>query len=232
MRARAGYGLAELVVAAALASIVLGCVVTLLTGQLRLAGSIGFSADATDALAISADLLMDELRESLSAVDHAAPASDSVALRAFRGWALVCAADADVATARYRGARAPEPAKDSVLVIGARMERAVAFATAAAQPTPGCSARAREQLIRVTTGAALHPGDVLVFFERGAYHLSGHALRWRTGAAGRQPLTAEVLDAASRFTGPASVGLDLGAVHSPAPRLVVGIATLHDGDGR
>ncbi|HIF20809.1 MAG TPA: hypothetical protein EYQ27_02630 [Gemmatimonadetes bacterium] len=31
-------------------------------------------------------------------------------------------------------------------------------------------------------------------FERGSYHISGKALRYRRGGAGRQPLTPEVLD--------------------------------------
>jgi hypothetical protein len=41
----------------------------------------------------------------------------------------------------------------------------------------------------------------MLIFESGSYHLSSRALRYRIGAAGRQPLTAEALHLpGSRFT--------------------------------
>lgn len=45
-----------------------------------------------------------------------------------------------------------------------------------------------------TVSDSVPAGLILVrYFERGSYHLSGDALRYRRGRAGRQPLTPETL---------------------------------------
>jgi hypothetical protein len=99
----------------------------------------------------------------------------------------------------YRGDRAPDPSKDSVLLVtgtGLSVVRALVGTGAASTPCPtwaGASTRWRLDL-----GA---PARVVVarLFERGSYHLADAALRYRRGASGRQPLTPEVWTAATTW---------------------------------
>jgi hypothetical protein len=118
--------------------------------------------------------------------------TDSAALRAFRGIAIVCAADSVSADVRYRGLRSPDITKDSLVVLeGAGAERALPLTGTGAATV--CSPRPGESALALRPGAGLVSGDVILVFERGDYHLTGGSLRYRRGAGGRQPLTADVL---------------------------------------
>jgi hypothetical protein len=133
-----------------------------------------------------------EIRALDTRRDGFSVATDSAGLRAFRGVAVVCAADSVSADVRYRGLRSPDPAKDSLLVLeGAGAERALPLAGTGAGAA--CSPQPGESALAVRPGAGLMPGDVILVFERGDYHLAGGALRYRRGAGGRQPLTADIL---------------------------------------
>jgi hypothetical protein len=130
--------------------------------------------------------------------------ADSAALRAYRGHALICPGglpSADVLVS-VRGVRRADPGKDSVLLMGhGGGPRAVALVsrTVVEVPCPGALVPATE---RWKLSADVPPGTVVGrYFERGAYHLSGRALRYRRGAGGRQPLTPEALASpSSAFT--------------------------------
>lgn len=122
--------------------------------------------------------------------------ADSLALRAYRGHALICPGglpSADVLV-RIRGVRMADPGKDSVLLMGhGGRTRVVALLSRLVVdvPCPGALGPATE---RWRLSADVPPGAVVGrYFERGAYHLSGRALRYRRGAGGRQPLTPEAL---------------------------------------
>ncbi len=121
---------------------------------------------------------------------------DSIALRAFRGIGVVCALTDDPGDliVRVRGIRAPDPTKDSVVVVGTDGVGGVFVLEsrgAPSRPCPSAGGDAVEQW-RLSGDAPAAP-LIARFFERGSYHLSGAALRYRRGAAGRQPLTPEVL---------------------------------------
>lgn len=134
-----------------------------------------------------------ELRYALAGRDWWVDA-DSLALRAFRGTGVVCPTDgvsSDLVVS-FRGDRQPDPEKDSVLLIGANGSASVAALSAVGTVTEACGVGpATPALWRLDRPA---PSQVVVarLFERGAYHLSGSALRYRRGASGRQPLTPEI----------------------------------------
>lgn len=130
---------------------------------------------------------------------------DSVALRAFRGTAVVCAVSASglELVVAYRGDRQPDPAKDSVEVTGADGSiTAVRLSSNGPSSAPCPLASAGEVVQAWTVESAVPSGALLVrVFESGSYHLAGSALRYRIGAGGRQPLTPEVWrDAATGLT--------------------------------
>lgn len=164
--------------------------------------------DALVALRLSRHVLRTELGRSRAQVDWTVDA-DSVSLRAFRGTALVCSSDTAAAeiVVSYRGRRAPDPAKDSVLLIGpdgataSRDLIAVGVGSGCATGDGGTVGTWRLD-VRAPVGALLAR-----LYERGSYHLSGRALRYRRGGSGRQPLTGEVW---ARGTGWTPSGTRLG----------------------
>ncbi|MEQ1857834.1 MAG: hypothetical protein ABL963_15375 [Longimicrobiales bacterium] len=159
-------------------------------------------ADALVALRIGRHVLRQELRHGVPARDWIADA-DSVSLRAFRGTGLVCGSDSLTASVEvtYAGQRAPDPTKDSVLLVTADGLQTVYALVGAGATTSACAGGVPAPPSRWRLDRPAPP-DVVVarLFERGAYHLSGAALRYRRGASGRQPLTPEVWSALTGWT--------------------------------
>lgn len=190
---RCGFSLAELIAALATASLLGAAVTATIIAQLRIATAIGHAALVAEGFVQAPAVLSAEMRDG-SRSDLVALTDDSIALRAFRATAVVCDTSAFGAVTRWAGYRLPEPAKDSVIILRGGDEMAAAITSAATTGSASCTARSDERLVSIATSSRLLPGDILLAFERGAYHLSGGALRWRTGSAGRQPLTAEIFD--------------------------------------
>ena len=158
-----------------------------------------------------------ELRSGISGQDWQA-GEDSVSLRAYRGLGVDCD-DGSVPGALSVIAhtiRLPEPAKDSLLVLwpDARW-RAVALA-GVSRPVECDGGAVRGQVWLPEDEAA--GGRAVRLFERGSYHVSDGALRYRRGAGGRQPLTDRVLGSAStlQFVD-GRVGLELEPVRRWGP---------------
>jgi len=202
-------------------------VVGLLVSSLGLATLARFHAarvdlaartDALAALRTGRHVLRSELRDGLPGRDWT-PSSDSIALRAFRGLGKVCAVDpvAPRVTVAYRGLRSPDPSKDSVLFVtehGLTGVRALVGRTAASMACDGVYDASSELW---TLDQPADPTAVAGrVFERGSYHLTSSALRYRRGASGRQPLTPEVLSAAS--------GLEVSAARVSLRLVVAGEA--------
>lgn len=159
---------------------------------------------------IGRNVLRRELRHSMAGRDWTA-APDSLALRAFRGYAMVCSADStgSVLLLAYHGDRAPDPSKDSVLLIapeGATHVRALVAVRAAPAP---CALGGGEPASWQVDEPPPDEPAVARLFEHGSYHLSGNALRYRPRDGGRQPLTPEVLSDASRWVAGASLAVEL-----------------------
>ena len=197
-----GFSLLELLLTLALGGLVAGALFGLLHGQERLARAQADSITAAEALRVSAIILAGELRLLAPAEDLALATPESVAVRAFRAFGVVCGRLGGEALVRRRGLRTADPAKDSVLLIRPDSP-ATPVALLGAAPAPAaCAAAAGEAVERWALGVDVPPaaGSLLLLYETGTYALTGAALRYRRGEGGRQPLTVAWLDdAASGF---------------------------------
>jgi hypothetical protein len=159
-------------------------------------------ADALVALRVGRHVLRTELRLGVPGRDWDVH-PDSLPLRAFRGVGRVCANDS--ASARlvvsYRGARSPDPAKDSVLLLGADGSTSVGALVGTGTAVDPCGGPGGGSVQRWTLDRAAPSSTVAArVFERGSYHIAASALRYRRGSSGRQPLTPEVWTSASAWT--------------------------------
>jgi len=199
----AGRSLVELLIAMLALAIVTTAALLTFGAQSRLARTAGDLAEASSARRTSAAILDRELRTVTAGADPIMVAADSAGLRAYRGMAIVCGRGGGAVHVRYRGLRAPDAAKDSILRLSraGAGEQALPLSSAVRISTHACVAAPGEDVLALVPDSSHLPGDVLLVFERGAYALSNRALRYRRGASGRQPLTAEVfLDDSSGVT--------------------------------
>jgi type II secretory pathway component PulJ len=192
---RGGALLAELLVALALGALVLSAFTGMLVSSLRWMQGIWLRAEALEVVRTVWVVLDEELRPGRPGRDwELIGEGEGVALRAFRGVARVCAPVPSGGgwMVAYRGRRGPDPARDSVLVLGADGGWR-AFDIEAVGAGSGCRAVDGEVVHRWAWALPEGIPDPVVarIFERGEYHLSEGALRYRRGAGGRQPLTPE-----------------------------------------
>jgi prepilin-type N-terminal cleavage/methylation domain-containing protein len=195
---RRGFSLVELVVAMAIGGILAAALFGLLVAQLRIARETARRTTASDAVRVTSHVLGGEARR-MAPRDLRAIARDSISIRAFRGAAIACARDGVSLGVRYRGDRAPDPAKDSVLVMAPlAVERSARLVDARAVAGPGpaapdhCAVRPGETLMWWTFEPAVDTASLLLLFENGSYYLTAGALRYRLGAEGRQPVSTEL----------------------------------------
>jgi len=164
-------------------------------------------------LRIARALVRADLRAGLEGRDWLVSRPDSVRLRSFVGRGLPCAPvdrRSEVVVA-WEGRRRPDPRRDSLLVLDAAgVWQSVDLVSAV--PTVGVcpgAVRASSELWRTTLAPGTRP-EIAVLFTSGSYHVSGGALRYRRGRAGRQPLTPGVLTPRSGLSGSGrDVRLDL-----------------------
>src|SRR5262245_41016354 len=203
-RAAPGFSLVELLTALALGGLVIGTAAALLQGQVRMARRTSERIQNRETMRIATQVLQTETRWLNALRDVHAFSPESLALRAMRGAGTICQVLLDgSAVVGLNGIRSPEPAKDSVLVLRDSIQENVLSLLAAEPFSAGCGYRDH---YRVRTGAVLQPGDVVLIFEPGSYHLSERALRYRVGQAGRQPLTGESFDAVRTSFLPSATG--------------------------
>ena len=94
---------------------------TSLARQRTVASRLSSEMNLLSARRLAAIVIGKELRAGVRGRDWIGPASDSLSLRAFRGWGPVCGLGTepgDIVVA-YHGERAANPAKDSVLILTA-----------------------------------------------------------------------------------------------------------------
>ncbi len=166
-----------------------------LVRQRTVASRLRSEMDLLSARRLTAIVIGKELRAGERGRDWMVSAPDSLTLRAFRGWGPVCGFGTKPGSivVAYHGERAVNPAKDSVLILTADGWR-LADLTGRSSTSRSCAmdlgGRSEVWIIDPPITGAL----VARIFERGSYHVSGGALRYRRGLGGRQPLTLDVFD--------------------------------------
>lgn len=186
---RRGAGLAEALLALVLVTVIVGASASALGRAARTTAIASRRAELLDAGRTASAVLRSDLT-MLTSADFTL-SGDSVRLRVFRGLAVVCDTVAGAALVRYRGARLPAPEKDSVLLIGHANEWPASLESSV-DAAGACAAGVDERILRWQLDPPRDPQRVALLFETGTYLLQDRALRYRRGAGGRQPLTADV----------------------------------------
>ncbi len=205
MSARPGHSLPEAVVALLSGAVICAGLAAMLRTDERVARARTERLARLETARITAAVLHRELAVAEPTTDLAGFGSDTVALRLFRGFAVVCGSAADgAALVVYAGERQPDPTRDSLLPLlpaGApalplrSASRAAGACTLPPAPVSGAGrAGIAEEPYAMDAGGNVAVGTPLLLFQPGIYALSGSALRVRHGDEGRQPLTGEWLD--------------------------------------
>ena len=236
---RAAGGVRGLTVAETLVALLLGwglsyLALSTLARQRTLQVSMTRQAEVLAAVRTTRHVLHAETRVGDPERDGWSATPDSLGIRAFRGMALVCplSEPSTEVLVQVEGTRLPDASKDSVLLVG---EGGVATALALrsrATTVGGCPDGAGGGLERWGLSGEAPKGTVLArYYERGSYHLSGGALRYRRGAGGRQPLTPSVLDdRESEFAaGVGGVAVRLGTQTSDGSKPAWPVLLFHPG---
>jgi len=193
---RSGVSLVETLVATLLGAFLVHLGLTTLLRVDQFSRTLSYRHDVVMSVRVTRRVLQGELSRAGRGEDLIV-GDDSIAVRAFRGVGIVCVPiGGRVAVVAYRGSRQVDPAKDSLEVVGADGSLTVLdLVGARASGTPCPIAVGREGVQEWVTDRDLPTDAVLVRpFERGSYHLSNSAFRYRRGAGGRQPLTPDVWD--------------------------------------
>ena len=166
-----------------------------LAHQRTVASRLRSELDLLSARRLAAIVIGKELRAGVRGRDWIVRAPDRLSLRAFRGWGPVCALGTEPGNivVVYHGERAANPAKDSVLILTADgWQRADLMRRASGAGSCAMDLGGDSEMWTIDPPV---PGALVArIFERGSYHVSGGALRYRRGLGGRQPLTPYVFD--------------------------------------
>ena len=166
-----------------------------LAHQRSVASRLRSEMDLLSARRLAAIVIGKELRAGVRGRDWIGPALDGLSLRAFRGWGPVCGLGREPGNifVAYHGERAANPVKDSVLILTADGWRRADLTGRASGPR-SCGMDLGGDFEMWTIDPPVKGALVARIFERGSYHVSGGALRYRRGRGGRQPLTLDVFD--------------------------------------
>jgi type II secretory pathway pseudopilin PulG len=249
---RRGWTLPELLVGTMVAGLLLGGAVTLLHGAARVTRVLMEREEAQETFRTVWTVLHQEVGAGLPGRDWELEPGTSTALllRAFRGIALPCnwTAGSQEGVVAWRGHRAPDPSRDSVLVLTGEGLWWAGDLQAIATVSPGviqdgdgdgrggggeegmegevggggqgpCAEGSSAPRARWRLGEA--PSDVLLlrYFERGRYSLEDGAFRYRRGGEGRQPLTPERVGEGSGFHAREDGGMGVRLELEPGGRM-------------
>ena len=193
--ARRGVTVVEVLVSLLLGLAVISLGWSALAHQRTVAFRLRSEMDLLSARRLAAIVIGKELRAGERGRDWSVSAPDSLALRAFRGWGPVCGFGTEPGSmvVAYHGERAANPVKDSVLILTADGWR-LADLTGRSSESRSCGMDLGGGSEVWTIDPPVPGALVARIFERGSYHVSGGALRYRRGLGGRQPLTQDVFD--------------------------------------
>jgi hypothetical protein len=204
-----GFTLAELIVGLFLATLVAGLLTSTMFRAARTVELLLRQAEGAEILRVVTSLLEDELSQGRPGVDWALDGPRALRLRAFRGWARVCHPATNGSwVVRWMGDRAPDSARDSVLMLDpqGRWWPGVLEATGPAPSSLGygeCAPLSGESAATWRVSAEGPPSELIPlfvrYFESGRYSLEDGAFRYRRGSGARQPLTPEAVGPESGF---------------------------------
>jgi len=189
----------ELLVTLALGGVVLGAFLGALHAGIQWSRVLAARSEGLEVVRTVWGHLEEEVGSGLPGRDWSLSPAGVIHLRGFRGIGWVCEGGAGRWVVGYRGRRLPDPARDSLLVLGDDGGWR-AFPLGTVGGGGGCSVHGGELPLLLTWNQGGAPSPILVrIFERGELHLADGALRYRRGAAGRQPLTPERVGSGSHF---------------------------------
>jgi len=196
---RVGSGVPEAIVALLLTGLLVSMAWSILARQRQVGADLARRAEGLETVRTLAWVLREEVSVGRPGVDWQIDGGDSLSLRAFRGIGLIesRARGGQMMTVCFRGIRSPSPAKDSLLLLGGDGRWTVVDLEHRDRTSSECSELAGWRRERWTVSQGSTDAVLARLFERGSYHLSGGALRYRRGRGGRQPLTPEVIGTGS-----------------------------------
>lgn len=189
MRGRGGWSLLELVVSLALMALLAAAAAGAVEGHRRALAAAIQRGEEEESLRVVRGVLREELSVGRTPVDWTA-AGDSIGLRAWRGWAVVCPVGGGGGDWRVAsgGIRRLDPSKDSLQVLGVDGRWRGGLPTWVSGRPGECHDPDNSEWWRWEAAPVAAPVFARVH-ERGTYLLADGALRYRRGRGGRQPLT-------------------------------------------
>lgn len=210
---RKGWTLAELLLGTLTASVLLGGSVILLHRSARVVEDLVAREESVETLRTIWTVLHEELGAGGRGRDWEMEegTNQAVRLRAFRGIALPCEWETGSREGRvtWSGHRAPDPDRDSVLVLEAEGGWRLAALEALSSAGVECDGPLEGQVARWRLSERVSGPILIRYFERGRYSMEDRAFRYRRGEEGRQPLTPERVGPASGFESSEEGGLDV-----------------------
>ncbi|NNM05832.1 MAG: hypothetical protein HKO65_12150 [Gemmatimonadetes bacterium] len=196
---RTGGILVEAIVTLLLLVLLVSTAWKTLAGHRQLVIDLAHRADGLETVRTLAWILGEEVSEGRPGSDWEVVETDSLSLRAFRGMGLIesGARVGRTVTVCFRGFRSPAPEKDSLLMLGGDGRWTAVDLEHRTRIGSDCSGAAGWWREEWTVSRASPDAVLARLFERGSYHLTDGALRYRRGLGGRQPLTAEVIETGS-----------------------------------
>ena len=201
---QSGASLLEGLVAFVLIALLVPGIWATLARQIAAGTRMVSRAEALEGIRVVSWLIPRELELGSEGRDWTA-SSDTVALRAFRGFAVSDSVGASPGDhwVCFSGDRAPDPRKDSVLVLWPSGAWTQADLLRHRRTAGTCSGPGPSGVVAQWSVAGISE-EALAFrlFERGSYHLEDEALRYRRGEGGRQPVTSEFMERGRFVPGP------------------------------
>lgn len=208
---RKGVSLPEVLVTLLLLGLIVQAGWTLLATFRRASERAQETAEALETARIVGWILGQELSGGTRETFWFGEGTDSLSLRAMRGVAMVLGRPGpQTLLVCHLGLRRPNPAKDSILVLSDLGHWRAMDLLRSDAGGEGCwdGSRGREEVWEVGESLGAASWYLARVFERGSYHLSDGAFRYRGGGGGRQPLTVENLAKGSfRPLGPRGEGV-------------------------
>ncbi len=201
-RSREGRTILEVLVTLLLLLLVFTVSVDTFRSQVEVARWTMSIVEGLEAARTSRWVVGTEVRAGQPVRDWAVGDDGVVRIRAFRATGVACGPPGPdgAVPVRYRGVRAPDPARDSVLLLGFDGRwRAAALTESDSGEQVVCPELHAGEEGAWRVSEELGGWVAARVFESGSYHMANRALRYRRGGEGRQPLVGETFGDGSLF---------------------------------